>query len=125
MDSIRKEESGSETHLFRSDRSLACLPEFVNYTWVASKVLFASNKDDRQTGTEMHDFGNPLKEKICSEFAFQGMEKPGIKRKKTYFLLNIIKRVWRVDCETNEDHVRVWITEGSETIVVFLSGCIP
>ena len=67
MDSVR-EENRSETHLFRSDRSLTCLPEFVNYTWVASKVLFASNKDDRQTSTEMHNFGNPLREnwfRIC------------------------------------------------------------
>jgi hypothetical protein len=61
VDNVRKEESGSETHLFRSDRSLACLPEFVNYTWVTSKVLLASNKDDWQTGTEMHNLGNPLK----------------------------------------------------------------
>jgi hypothetical protein len=68
MESVRKEESGSETHLFRSDRSLACLPEFVNYTWVASKVLFASNKDDRQTSTEMHNFGNPLQERISKEW---------------------------------------------------------
>jgi hypothetical protein len=74
----------------------------------------------------MHNFGNPLRQRIGSEFAFQGMEKPGKRgKKKAYFLLDVIKRVWRVDCETNEDHVRVWITEGSETIVVFLSGCIP
>ena len=84
MDSEGKEESGSETHLFRSDRSLARLPEFLNYTWVASKVLFASNKDDRQTSAEMHNFGNPLRERIGSEFAFQGMEKSGKGRKKKH-----------------------------------------
>jgi hypothetical protein len=119
MESVRKEERGSKTYLFRSDRSLACLPEFFNYTWVASKVLFASNKDDRQTSTEMHNLGNPLKECILRNEARNRM------KEKAYFLLNVIKRVWRVDCETNEDHVRVWITEGSKTIVVFLSGCIP
>ena len=73
MESVRR--VSRRTHLFRSNRSLACLPKFVNYTWVASKVLFATNKDDRQTSTEMHNFGNPLKARISSELGMERKKK--------------------------------------------------
>jgi len=86
--------------LFRGYRSLARLSKLLNHTGVTSKVLFAANEDDRQASTEMHDLRNPL-------------------------LLNVIKRVGRVNSEADEDDMRVRITKGSEAIVILLSGCIP
>lgn len=87
MNSVRRGRKGGwlETHLFRSDRSLACLPEFLDHTWVAPKVLLASNKDDRQTSTEMHNFGNPLK-KNGSDLHYKDWKSRGTKMKENIIL---------------------------------------
>jgi hypothetical protein len=40
-------------------------------------------------------------------------------------LLDVVERVGRVDREADEDDVRVRVREGTETVVVFLTGGIP
>ena len=42
-----------------------------------------------------------------------------------YLLLHVVKRVWRVDGETDEDDMRVWVRQRSKPIVVFLTSGIP
>ena len=42
-----------------------------------------------------------------------------------YLFLDVIQRVRRLNGEANEDDMRIGITEGTETIVVFLTRCIP
>ena len=39
--------------------------------------------------------------------------------------MDVIEGIRRVDSEADEDDVRVWITEGPETIVIFLASGIP
>ena len=46
-------------------------------------------------------------------------------RDATHLLLHVVKRIRRVDSETDEDDVGVGVAEGSKPIVVFLTGSIP
>ena len=44
---------------------------------------------------------------------------------ETDLLLNVVERIRRVDSKTDEDDVRIWVGQRAETIVIFLSSCIP
>ena len=39
---------------------MVCLAKLLNHTGITSEILLASNQNDGETGTEVHDFGNPL-----------------------------------------------------------------
>lgn len=39
--------------------------------------------------------------------------------------MDVVERIGRVDGEADEDDVRVGVGEGTETIVIFLTGGIP
>ena len=54
-----------------------------------------------------------------SMYASRGMQDA------THLLLHVVKRIRRVDSETDEDDVGVGVAEGSKPIVVFLTGSIP
>lgn len=43
----------------------------------------------------------------------------------THLLLDVIKGIWGVNSETDENDVRVGVAEGSETVIVLLASCIP
>jgi len=86
--------------LIRSNGSLLRFPQLLDRLTIAPKILLATNEDDRETGAEMHDFGNPL-------------------------LLHIIKGVGAVDGKADQDDVRVRVREWAESIVIFLAGRIP
>jgi len=91
----------SDCHtLFRGHRTLVGLPEFVDGLGVTSQVLLATNKDDRQASAKVHDLGDPL-------------------------LLNVIQTIRAVNCEANEDDMRVGIAQGPQPIIVLLTSCIP
>merc|ERR1711860_110409 len=40
-------------------------------------------------------------------------------------LQNIVQRVRGVDGETDQNHVGVWVGQGSQSVVIFLTGSIP
>lgn len=42
-----------------------------------------------------------------------------------YLLLDVVKRVGRVDGKTDKDNVRIGIGEGTETVIIFLASRIP
>ncbi len=42
-----------------------------------------------------------------------------------YLLLNVVKGIWGVDGEANQDDVGVWVGERAKTVVIFLTGGIP
>jgi hypothetical protein len=50
----------ARNNLLVSDGVLTCLPEFLNRARIASKILLAANKDDREASTEVIDLGDPL-----------------------------------------------------------------
>jgi len=79
---------------------LICFAELIDCFGVMSEIFFTTNEDDGQARAEMRNFVDPL-------------------------LLYAIERVWRVDRKGNKDDVRAGITEGSETIEVFLTEGIP
>jgi len=39
--------------------------------------------------------------------------------------LDVVKGVGRVDSEADEDDVRIWVRQRSQTIVIFLASGIP
>jgi len=91
----------SDCHtLFRGHWTLVGFPELIHGLGVTSQVLFAANKDDRQASAKVHDLGDPL-------------------------LLNVIQTVRTVNCEANKDDMRVGIAKGPQSIIVFLTSCIP
>jgi hypothetical protein len=49
------------TYHFSGDGLLARLLELLDHMGLTSEILFASNENDRNVRTEMHDLGNPLK----------------------------------------------------------------
>lgn len=55
----------------------------------------------------------------------QGAKTTSAKQKQAYLLLNVIERIRRVNGEADQDDVRVGVTEGSESVVILLSGGIP
>ena len=42
-----------------------------------------------------------------------------------YLLLNVVKGIWGVDGEADQDDVRIWVRERAETIVILLTSGIP
>lgn len=86
--------------LFGGNGSLTRLPELLNHTGITPEILFATDKDDGETSAEVHYFRDPL-------------------------FLDVIEGIRRVYSEADEDDVGVWITEGPETIVIFLASGIP
>lgn len=49
----------------------------------------------------------------------------GQKKLKTNLLLDVVKRVWRVDRETDQDDMRVGVGQRTETVIIFLTRRIP
>lgn len=44
---------------------------------------------------------------------------------ETNLLLDVVKRVWRIDRKTDQDDMRVGVGQGTETVVIFLTRRIP
>ena len=44
---------------------------------------------------------------------------------QSYLLLDVVKRVGRVDGEANQDNMRVRVGQRSQTVVIFLARGIP
>jgi len=42
-----------------------------------------------------------------------------------YLLLNVIKRIWRVDGKADQNDMGVWVGERPKTIIIFLASSIP
>lgn len=40
-------------------------------------------------------------------------------------LLHVVKRIWRINCEADQDNVGVRVGQRAETIVVLLTRSIP
>lgn len=107
------------TRLLGSDRTLACLPELLNHPRITSKVFLATNKDDGQTSTEMHNLGDPLQKGVLL-----GGTKRGL-RDTTDLLLYVVQRVRRVNGKTDKNDMRVRVAERPEPVIVFLTSSIP
>lgn len=88
------------TDLLPCDRTLSGTSKFVDDFRVVAQVLFAADEDDGEARAKVQDFADPL-------------------------FLNVVERIGGIDCEADEDDVRVWVRERAETVVVFLSGGIP
>jgi hypothetical protein len=43
----------------------------------------------------------------------------------SHLLLDVVKGIRRVDSEADEDHMGIWIRQGTEAIVIFLTRRIP
>lgn len=104
-------------YFFRCHRTLVRSAELLNSFAIASKILLASNENDGQSSTEMHNFGNPLRAKSAHVLPHY--------RLFAYFFLYIVKGIWAVDSEADQDDMRIGIGEWTKTIIVFLSGGIP
>jgi hypothetical protein len=104
-------------NLLRSDRTLTCLPELFNRAWIASKILLAAHKDDREASTEVKDLGDPL-----GSLLYQHPESFQL---VVYLLLDVVERIGRVNGKANDDDVCTGVTEWTEAVVVFHTCSIP
>ena len=44
---------------------------------------------------------------------------------KVYLLLDVVEGVRRVDSEADQDNMRIWVGQRTETIVIFLARRVP
>jgi len=86
--------------LFWGNGSLVSFPELVNGLGITSEILLAADEDDGQALAEVHHLGYPL-------------------------LLDVVEGVRTVDSEADEDDVGIRVGQGSETVIIFLTGGIP
>ena len=75
---------------------MGCPCELLDRLLVVAEVGLAADQEDGQAGAKVEDLRDPL-------------------------LLHVIKRVGRVDCEADEDDVRVRVGEWSQSVVVLLA----
>lgn len=86
--------------LLGGDGLLAGLAQLLNGLGVVAKILLAADQDDRQALAEVQNLGDPL-------------------------LLDVVEGVGRVDSEADQDDVRVGVGQGTQTVVILLTGGIP
>ena len=53
-------EREGKAYLLSRHGLLGCLVQLLNGLWIESQILLAADEDDRQTGAEVQDFGDPL-----------------------------------------------------------------
>lgn len=49
----------------------------------------------------------------------------GVERGRIYLLLNVVKGIWGVDGETDQDDMGIRVGEWTETVVILLTSGIP
>lgn len=109
-------------YLFRRDGLLAGLAELLNDLLVVSQILLTANQDEREAGAEVKNLGDPL------EMGARVSKSPCVFltwADGAYLLLNVVKRVGRVDSEADQDNVGVGVGQGSKTVVILLTSRIP
>ena len=108
------------TDLLHCDWFLRRLCQLLYSFVVVSKIILAANENDRETLTEMKDFGDPLWFHLSARASL-----PDLDCCVFYLFLDVVKRVGRIDGEADEDDMRIRIRQRAETIVVFLTRGIP
>jgi hypothetical protein len=71
--------------------------------------------------------GRPWQKCRTSEIHWDGVSDAEIDAgaRDRYLLLDVVKRIGRVDGEANQDNVRVGVRKRAETVVIFLASGIP
>jgi hypothetical protein len=97
--------------------------KFLDGLLVVSKILLTSNEDDGKALAEMQDLGDPLSKTnhVSMRLGTWG----GSSGRAAYLLLDVVKRVGRVDGETDQDDMRVRVGERAQSVVIFLTSGIP
>ena len=113
-----------DAYLLWSHWLLGSLVELLDGLLVVAKILLASDEDDWETLAEMKDLRDPL-ESVLARAAVRVRSQLVAVRGRIYLLLNIVKGIWRVDREADQDDVRVWVGQWTKTIVILLTGGIP
>lgn len=95
---------------------------------VVTKILLAADKDDGKAVAEVQDFRDPLQTLHVSATPYLGVCGLGNRQQEdgaAYLLLDVVKRIWGVNGETDQDDVRVGIRERAKTVVILLTSGIP
>jgi len=82
------------------DRAVVLLAQLLQELWVITQVTLETDKNDRCTGAVMLHLREP-------------------------FVLHVLIRCSAYQREADQKHIRAWITEWSQTIVILLTSCIP
>lgn len=91
--------------------------ELLNRLLVVAQILLAADEDDGQALAEVQDLRDPL-QRVSGVDRLQ----PSAAR---YLLLDVVKRIGRVNGKADQDNVRVGVGERAQTVVVFLACGIP
>jgi len=79
---------------------LVGLVQLLNDALLVPEILLATDKDGRDIGAKVVNFGEPL-------------------------FHDVVKRVGRVDRKANQDHMRVGVRKRAQTVIVLLASGIP
>ena len=105
--------------LFLSDGSQALGLEELDACALVAEIGLETDEDEWSRGTEMEDFGIPLDLLLLTALFWQYCFL------ETYLVHDVFERIGAVDGKANEEEVGLGIRERTETIVFFLSRCIP
>lgn len=78
--------------------------KLLNRARVVAEILLASNKDDGVALAEVKNLGDPLLS--TGQLLISSMARSQV---LSHLLLDVVKGIRRVDGETDENHVRVWV----------------
>lgn len=89
-----------------------------------SKILLATDEDNRKSLAEMKNLRYPLLKSNLKLVSSSDESKKNT-GSAMYLFLDVVKRIGRIDSEANQDDVRIRIRERTETIVILLTSSIP
>lgn len=90
-----------------------------------SKILLATDEDNRKSLAEMKNLRYPLLKSNPKLVSSSDESKKKNTGSAMYLFLDVVKRIGRIDSEANQDDVRIRIRERTETIVILLTSSIP
>lgn len=103
--------------------------KFFDGLLIVAEIFLAADQNDGKALAEMEHLGDPLDFpqliSFCSCSCTGGALHLRVTGVLAYLLLYIVQRIWRVDGETNENDMGIWIGQRAQTIVIFLACRIP
>jgi hypothetical protein len=88
------------------------------------EILLTADQEYRDVTAEVEDLSIPLIASVSVQSQPRA-QAPGSSMRSTYLLRNVVQGVGGVDGEADQDDVGIGVRQGSETVVVLLTGRIP
>lgn len=92
--------------------------EKVDASLVGAEIRFQPHEDNWCGWQEVEDFRIPL------ETIRMGVEHAAF-HLGSHLVHDIFQRIWTINCKADEEEVGLWVGKRAQSIILFLSCCIP